>query len=191
MELETKEIIQHAKASEDHMRVAIAVGRAYYELLKTLIVEFAQEFEKKIMDNGWDKDGEFDNYLKNNPFGRYAGMSYRQNHWPKEVCVCMETDKNNGRDFWVGVVLTKDGTKNENSKNIWNRLIDNFRNTAWSENYPPWWAGCRRLPKYSDFTNMDTLIALYKKDDIISTIYEEFTQLRDKLNEIFPPPSVK
>ena len=38
---------------------------------------------------------------------------------------------------------------------------------------------------------MDTLVALYKKDDIISALFQEFTQLSDKLNEIFPPPSVK
>jgi hypothetical protein len=182
MNLETTEIIQHAKASEENMRVALAVGLAFDELRKELIRDFAGAFEKKLREEDWAKDGIIDNH-----WHKDQRISYRENHWPDKVFVSFSVES--GKCI-SGVVAPRDENAKKQDKfageQTWECIKQHFSGTHWDK-VGNWWTSYHEVPKYGNFKSLDTLMAIYKKDEMISTLLKEFEQLTEKVNELYRP----
>ena len=182
MNLYQNEIIEHAKKSDQNMRVAILAGFSFMELRNSLIRDFANAMMQELKKYDWD---EVDiHWWLNEPIGTLTGMACRQNCWPKDVRVMIEAQNGGLRGYIFGVKAEKGKVKEEDRVFIADALNKSFSIGKPSTDWWPWYRDLDNC--YRNFDSEETLMALYRRDTMLNDLVGDIERIRKILDSIFP-----
>lgn len=151
MNLYQKEIIEHAKKSEQNMRVAILAGLSFKELRSMLIDEFAMELILYLEEKGWSDCDVI--YWKNEKWAKF-----RKNNWPLHVYVGIGPDKNFSITEFCVIAHDKE-VDNNTRVNISNILKIDIGNGSFDA-YCAWRS--KLNTNYSNLNSVEGLMAISK-----------------------------
>lgn len=175
-----KEVIDHAKSNSENMRVAIQVGLSFQELRNSLIRDFAEALKDRLQELG-NLDINVDPWLKD-PTGSYTGMSFNRPHWSK-FSVCIEAQRNGSQNYIIGIYGKKSEVDLTIRDNISTALNDRLSNGRSSEHWI-WYQNVDK--KYLNLDNIDALMAVYTKTDIVNYYSENIEQLLKIIDDVHP-----
>lgn len=177
MNLYQKEVIEHAKKSEQNMRVAILAGLSFQELRSMLIDEFAMKLRIYLEEKGWSECD-----VANWKNGGW--VKFRKNNWPLRVYVGIGPDKNFSITEFCVIADGKevDNQTRTNISNILKKDIGNGPFDAFAA-----WRG-KLDTNYSNLNSIEGLIAISKFDGLksLKDLAERIEAVGKIIDSLFP-----
>jgi len=153
-------LVNYALENEEHLEVAIKTHFVFDSIRETIIEDFISSLVTSLkteLGENW----EIANEMKGKVFDQYTGLMFSKKNW-KNYFVRLQQEKSGAREFCLGVV--KANEKLPPIPDLKKLLDDEYKP---GKAYP-WWVWFSFLEEpYTNWNNLDILLALYRKTEAI------------------------
>lgn len=178
-----KVIIEHAKKSQQNMRVAILAGLTLEKLRAELIGDFSIAMKKALENEKWENINI--ERWQSDPTGKFTGMWFRQNSWPENIYIKIEARDRGMCEYIYGVTIRNEHVDKpvyENKRKDIGTCLDEIKLGIRSKSWP--WYQQIEAP-YNCFDNEVGMLALYEKNAMIKYLIDRVEVVRTALEKHF------